>query len=72
MTQRWLVQVGIYRNNEDFRDDKPLKVMEVSVEHEFEHDAMALAEMRTKDILDDKDLEVYAIATSTVEPEGEV
>lgn len=72
MTQRWLVRVGIYRNNQDFRDDKPLRVMDVSVEHEHEHSAMSLAEMRTKDILNDDSLQVYALGTTTVEPQGEV
>lgn len=72
MTQRWQVQVGIYLNNQDFRDDKPIRVMEVTVEHEHEHSAMALAELRTKDILNDDSLEVYAIGTTPVEPQGEV
>jgi hypothetical protein len=72
LTQRWLVKVGIYRNNQDFRDDRPLRVMDVSVEHEHEHSAMSLAEMRTKEILNDDSLQVYAIGTTTVESQGEV
>lgn len=64
MTRRWKVRVGVYPDRQAFLNGQPIRVVEVPVETEHYHAAMAKAELEVEETLEGLEadrFEVWAV-----------
>lgn len=70
MTRRWTVKVGIYPSRQAFLNDQPVRTVDVPVESNYRHSAMAEAEMEVRETLEGvekENLEIWAIDAQTAD-----
>jgi hypothetical protein len=64
VTKRWNVRVGVYPDRKAFLNDQPVKMVEIPIETEHRHRAMAEAEEEVRETitgLENGHFEVWAV-----------
>lgn len=70
MTRRWNVKVAVYPDRRALQNDQPIRTVEVPVENEHQHAAMAEAEMEVQELLEGiegREYEVAAVGVATLD-----
>ena len=67
MTQRWNVKVAVYPDRKALQADQPIRKVEVPVENEHSHAAMAEAEMEVRELLQGIEGREYEVSAVGVE-----
>lgn len=61
MTRRWNERVGVYPDRQAFLNGQPIRMVEIPVETEHYHAAMAKAEMEVEETLEGLEAERFEV-----------